>query len=195
MADHPILFSAPMICAILREIEKPGMGKTRRRIYSPGHETDPAHLVRRLANGIESANDGECWEWQRHRNNHGYGKLTINGHGYYAHRLAYELSKGPIPKSLDVMHECDNPACINPDHLVVGTRSKNMADCHARGRSRMPNPRMRGESNGASKLRASDVPIIRQMLREGRTQATIARQFGVSQTAISAIKRGKVWSW
>jgi hypothetical protein len=192
--DLPILFSTPMILALLREAREPGTGKSRRKVYSRGHETDPLHLARRLANGLDDAKDGECWEWRRHRNNHGYGKLTINGRGYYAHRLAYQLSKGAIPTGLDVMHSCDNPACINPAHLSVGSRSKNMADCHARGRSRIPSPRMRGERNGCAKLTALQVLEIRERIAAGEVQRTIAADFGVSQSAIGHIKLGKSWN-
>ncbi len=194
MADHPILFSPPMIRALLREIEQPGTGKTIRKIYCRGKENDTDHLAQRLANGISVSGKSGCWEWQKARNNFGYGTLTINGRTRYAHRLSYELNKGQIPAGLHVMHDCDNPACINPDHLSVGTRSKNMADCHARGRSRIPSPRMRGEENGSAKLTARAVDDIRALLNSGRSQREIAQKFGVSQSAISGIKRGKTWS-
>lgn len=196
MTDRPILFSAPMIRVILREIAAPGTGKTRRRLYvRRGQDPNaPEHLARRLANGLDAAEPGECWEWKRTHNGQGYGELRVAGRMVYAHRLAFELAGGTIPEGLHILHECDNPRCINPEHLTVGTRSKNMRDCHARGRSKIPSPKMHGEANGASKLKASDVSAIRKMLGEGLPQASIAQKFGVSQSNISRIKRGKGWT-
>lgn len=189
MTARPILFSAPMIKALLAGT------KTKRKLYvRKGEDPNaPDHLARRLANGLERAVEGQCWTWTRSTNSAGYGTLTVAGRARYAHRLAYELAKGPIPKGADVMHSCDNPACINPDHLEVGTRSQNMADCHARGRSRIPKPILRGEQNGAAKLTAEQVVDIKQRLGNGETQQTIADDFGVSQTLISAIKLGRLW--
>lgn len=190
MTDKPIIFSAPMIRALLDG------RKTRKRIYVRKGEdfNSPEHLAKRLANGIDAAPEGECWEWQRSRNQHGYGTLTVKGRRAYAHRLAYELAKGPIPLGMHILHECDNPRCINPDHLIAGTQSKNMADCHARGRSRIPSPRMRGESNGSAKLSQKQVDAIRDGLAAGVTQKQLATRFGVSQTLISRINTGRIWN-
>jgi hypothetical protein len=75
-----------------------------------------------------------CWEWQRTRNNCGYGRVTVQGKKVLVHRLAYELWVGPIPRGLVVRHRCDNPACCNPAHLEVGTRRENTQDMMRRGR-------------------------------------------------------------
>lgn len=190
MADKPIIFSAPMIQALLDG------RKTRRRIYARKGEdrNAPEHLAKRLANGLDDAPEDGCWEWQRTRSRDGYGTLTINGRAAYAHRLAYELSKGAIPDGMDVMHSCDNPRCINPDHLSAGTRNQNMADCHARGRSRIPTPRLTGESNGSAKLTKAKVAVIRDGLAAGVTQQQLADRFGVSQSLIGKISRGEIWN-
>lgn len=188
--DRPIIFSGPMIRALLD-------GRTeRRRLYVRKGEdrNSPEHLARRLANGLDAAEPGGCWEWRRAHNGDGYGTLTVNGKRAYAHRLAFELSGGIIADGLDVLHECDNPSCINPEHLTAGTRSKNMADCHARGRSRIPSPRMKGETNGSAKLTSEAVASIRQALARGEVQRIIADRHGVSQTLVSAIKRGRLWN-
>jgi hypothetical protein len=83
---------------------------------------------------------GECWEWKGKRQRPsrvspgGYGIVRRFGRALFAHRYAYELRVGPIPSGTLILHSCDNPPCVNPDHLSVGTQSKNIADMWARGR-------------------------------------------------------------
>lgn len=74
-----------------------------------------------------------CWEWQAAKTN-GYGRINVEGRAIPAHRLAYELTNGPIPQGLFVLHSCDNPGCVNPEHLRAGTALDNMLDRSARGR-------------------------------------------------------------
>jgi hypothetical protein len=189
LKERPILFSAPMVRALLD-------GRThRQRLYAP-RGSDPAapeHLTRRLANGLDAAEDGRCWGWQRTRNDDGYGQLSVAGRMVYAHRLAFELSVGPVPKGLHILHSCDNPSCINPAHLSPGTRSQNMKECGERGRARIPQPIKLGEENGAAKLLEVDVLSIRRLLSKGDTQRSIAERFNVSQQTVAGIKSGKKW--
>jgi hypothetical protein len=190
MTDKPITFSAPMVRALLD-----GRAERRRLYVRKGEDPNsPQHLAERLANSLDVAEPGKCWVWRRAHNGDGYGTLTVSGRTVYAHRLAFELSGSVIPDGMDVLHKCDNPSCINPDHLSAGTRSKNMADCHARGRSRIPSPRMKGEANGSAKLTRECVEIIRDGLAAGVTQQRLADRFGVSQTLISRINRGEIWN-
>lgn len=189
MKSRPILFSAPMIRALLD-------GRTvRRRLYAPTG-TDPAsheHLARRLANGLDDAPDDGCWNWQRTTNGDGYPMLRVSGRMVYAHRLAYELGVGAVPEGLHILHSCDNPRCINPKHLSPGTRSQNMKECSERGRARIPKPIKLGEENGAAKLNDVDVRSIRRLLFKKITQREIAERFDVSQQIVSKIKAGKLW--
>lgn len=187
MRERPIIFNADMVRAVLD-------GRKTRIYPSAGcDKNSKEHLAMRLANGCAMNDVTGCWEWQRHRNNHGYGKLTINGRGCYAHRLSYQLVKGDLPQGMEVLHSCDNPACINPEHLSAGTHSQNMKDCTFKGRAKMPTVSVRGERNGAAKLREVDIRSIRRLLDKGWRQSDIAVRFGISQSQVSQIKRGKSW--
>ena len=103
-----------------------------------------------------------------------------------AHRVSYELSKGEIPTGLMVRHECDNPGCVNPTHLVVGTARDNVRDRVDRGRS----ADRRGERHPLAKLTGSAVKAIKNSALAGKDLAEI---FGVSQASVSLIKNNKHW--
>jgi YHS domain-containing protein len=121
-----------------------------------------------------------CWLWTAATDGKGYGRFD----NMAAHRFAYELYIGPIPDKLFVCHKCDNPPCVNPDHLFLGTQKDNMLDCSRKGRT----------SSGAYKLNRDQVEQIRERYKPGIvTQAQLGQEFGVSKAAISAITRCTRW--
>ena len=83
---------------------------------------------------------GGCWLWTGARTSRGYGSFRVTGYSWSAHRLAYEFHWGPVPAGLHVLHRCDNPRCVRPAHLYVGTPSDNLADALARGRRKASAP-------------------------------------------------------
>lgn len=138
-----------------------------------------------------SENLNDCWVWKGSDNGRGYGKFEINKRHCRAHRVSFELFVGPIPENLCVCHSCDNPGCVNPSHLFLGTRQENMDDKVRKNRQ----SRIRGEKQGLHKLTEELVYQIREMLEQGHSQRKIAKMFGVSQGAIFFIKSGKNWGW
>ena len=117
-----------------------------------------------------------CWHWAGKTFVRGlpYGYITINSRPYLAHRAAYETWVGPIPRGLLVRHKCDNPPCINPDHLELGTNKDNSQDMVQRNRS-------------CRKLSDEDVKKIRQLSAEGHSRVEVARLFNVAACTISQI--------
>lgn len=98
----------------------------------------PEPLLERFWGKVNVRGGDECWEWlagTQNRERGEYGKFWVDGDTVPAHRFAYEISKGPIPEGLFVCHSCDNPKCVRPDHLWVGTNEDNMRDCIEKGRN------------------------------------------------------------
>lgn len=132
-----------------------------------------------------------CWEWVAHKNNDGYGAIRYNRKMVKAHRLAWILTNGDIPEGLCVCHKCDNPACVRPGHLFLGTRKENMRDMAAKGRNYVPD--VTGAKNPGAKLSVKQVQEIRARALAGETQAALGREFGLTQSGISNITRKNRW--
>ena len=108
-----------------------------------------------------------------------------------AHRLSFELHHGKIAEGLECCHRCDVPACVNPNHLFIGTHTDNMRDCEIKGR----NPHRKGEKHHKAKLTDETVRLIASELKNRTaTQWEIAKKFGVTQSTVSLIKLGKIWT-
>jgi DNA-binding XRE family transcriptional regulator len=143
----------------------------------------------------------DCWLWMG-ATAHGYGSFTSDGKTWRAHRLSYLWAYGELPNDLDVLHSCDTPPCVNPDHLFLGTQADNMADMATKGRSIKgrsvknkthiyPNQR----KSVPQKLTADQVCAIRRIRKEeGMTTRKLGKMFNVHHTTIGAILRGEYWS-
>lgn len=127
----------------------------------------------------------QCILWTGMVRTDGYGCLTIDGKLIAAHRASYERFIGKIPDGMLVCHKCDNPLCVNPGHLFLGTHKDNTADMMAKGRNR------HGNGVGTSKLTDDAVRAIRE---DTRGPSELARAIGVSKATISKIKNGKAWT-
>jgi hypothetical protein len=133
---------------------------------------------------VEKA-DG-CWMWRGRKSKIGYGYFDMNGRSYLAHRVSMLFTHGAVDEATDVLHKCDNPSCVNPEHLSFGTHAENMRDKVERGRQR------RGSRCCAAKLTEEQVSIIKAA---GRSvpRLVMAKQFGVNRQAISNILCGRKW--
>lgn len=151
--------------------------------------TEPRSPLERFQEKVLQKNDRGCAEWNGSKYPSGYGSFWFEGRVQVASRVAWLLFRGPIPDGLWVLHECDNPPCVNPDHLFLGTRQDNVDDMDSKGRrASLP-----GELNPKSKLTAKDVVAIRE-LSGTKSQRELAAKYGVTKTAIRLIQQGKNWS-
>ena len=130
---------------------------------------------------------GDCWIWTGHKDPNGYGRLNIDLVPRLAHRLMMELEGHQITPDQFVCHKCDNPSCVNPAHLFIGTAADNSGDMTQKGRS------CRGERNGHSKLTENEVLDIRKRYDGGEVQSKIAKEYGLHQVTVSEIVTRKIW--
>jgi len=142
-----------------------------------------------------AAVEGPCVEWDGARQAQGYGMTRTKSSGrklLRAHRVKFEEAFGPIPGGLQVLHRCDNPPCVSPDHLFLGTREDNTRDMKTKGRySRVTGP---GESNGNARLTEEEVLEIRARFSRGEVGNRLAKEFGVSAKLIYLIRDREVWA-
>jgi hypothetical protein len=148
-------------------------------------------LVERFWKRVDKS--GDCWLWTGGKHDFGYGIFSPGRYTrIYAHRFSYELHYGPVPDGLYVLHRCDNPPCVNPAHLWLGTHLDNTADRHRKGRSRGHD--LIGEDHPRAKLTAAQVHDIRERYASGQASGVqLAREFGVRPTNISRIVLGQTW--
>lgn len=130
-----------------------------------------------------------CWLWTGSVNSWGYGRLGINRAQRAAHRLSYVTFIGEIPARLRVLHRCDVPCCVNPDHLFLGTDSDNVQDCLSKHR----HVALKGEANAKAKLSEKSVASLRERVVNHGSITRWAKEFGVSRRAIMFALKGTTW--
>ena len=139
-----------------------------------------------------------CWEWTACTDRHGYGHIQVSNKKTLAHRVSYLLHVGEIEDGLSVCHRCDNPKCVNPKCLFLGTHKENMQDMYRKGRRQA----VVGERTHQARLRSVDVRAIKKLLLrypvrmrgDGRgINSFLARWFGVNVSCISLIIEGRNW--
>ncbi|WP_367304246.1 HNH endonuclease [Demequina muriae] len=157
------------------------MGAARRK-FRPIELSNSA--IESFHNKYQAPGDG-CWLWKG-ANVRGYGLFR----GYRAPRVAYFLAHGVDPKDLSVCHTCDNPSCVNPAHLFLGTAKENADDRQAKGRGKQPF----GEDGPGAKLTKEQALEIKALIEDGSlSQRKIARMYGINQSNVSDMKRGIQW--
>lgn len=154
-----------------------------------------AKTLQRFWSKVEKRSDDECWEWKAGKTPAGYGLFYFEGRRIGAHRFALMTVVGRIDENIFACHRCDNPLCVNPSHLFLGTQSDNMLDMSAKGRHfahATPERVLRGEDHGMARLTWEQVGTIRS-LADQKTQEELSEEYGVSVRVIQLIILNKAW--
>jgi hypothetical protein len=137
---------------------------------------------------VDKNGSNGCWIWTGNtKHSEGYGRILVFGKRMKAHRFSWQLAHGSLPSELDVCHTCDNPACVNPMHLFLGTHKENMQDKALKCRA------LHDERHPMAKLTRPQVIEILSLCDKGHTRVALSKKFHVSEAAISAIANGKSW--
>lgn len=148
------------------------------------------HLIRRFWGKADKREDG-CWEWQSAKMPKGYGIFTVLLEGKYvgvlAHRMAWLITYSDVPTELYVCHKCDNPKCVRPEHLFLGTHADNLGDQKAKGRSRF------GSKHHGAKVTEEDVKDMFALREQGLTHKQIAEKYNMSRPNVTVILNGRTW--
>lgn len=146
-------------------------------------------VERFMAKVDRSGGEESCWIWTARKTPQGYGRFSVKGVSSLAHRVSFEIHTGVVAVGLCVLHRCDNPSCVNPKHLWVGTNFENVQDKVSKGRHH----NSAGMANGNRKLSESDVIEIRALVAQGVKRSEIAAKFGIVASYVNAISAKKTW--
>jgi HNH endonuclease len=142
-------------------------------------------MIERFARFVDVRGLNECWPWTGCKSVWGYGRFAVGNTQKYAPRMMWFFENGKIPDAMSVLHHCDNPACVNPNHLYLGTQRQNMLDAYARKRKKPVC--FQGADNPSAKLSDLEVEAARKMNDEGWSHGEIAKQFGLNRQTISNV--------
>jgi hypothetical protein len=158
-------------------------GRLRRFIHKHGHSKGP--IIPTEIRFWSKVNKTEgCWLWEACVNSWGYGQFKLNGKQKQAQRVSWMLNFGPIPEGMEVLHKCDNPPCVRPDHLFLGSQDDNMKDKNYKNRQAF------GERQGSAKLTEDQIRLIRV---SNKSSITLGLEYNVSESTIVRIKSRKTW--
>lgn len=151
--------------------------------------------VRFWARVNREAGADACWPWTGGKTSAGYGAIMVNYKNILAHRFSYELHNGPIPEGMFICHKCDNPACVNPTHLFLGTPQDNMDDMISKGRQVLTEPpTFFGEDHPNAALTWEQVDEMRQLFATGQcSPAELASRYHITKANVGYIIHWRTW--
>ncbi len=165
------------------------MQEAKSKVRPIAAEINPSDVqIAKFWKFVNKKGNDECWEWAGRYCTRGYGVLSIKSADRLAHRISYRIAYGHLPTEMLVCHRCDNPKCVRPDHLFLGTSLDNVRDAINKGRACLL-----GEESAASKIKTSDVLKIRQMAKDGIPCAVIAKSFPINDSQVLNIFHRRSW--
>jgi ribosomal protein L40E len=225
-AQHPsgypkFIYEGKVVAAhrFMYELVHGGIPENANVLHSCGNSlcVRPEHLLCRYDDGYEPGmqfhtpwrerfwsyvdKSGDCWEWTGCDNGHGYGVFGVANDSKAAHRVSYEMEHGPIPEGMEVCHHCDNPCCVRPSHLFLGTQADNMRDMYSKGRQSSSEVRSegarrqpRGEEHHFATLSNEEARQIWQLHLTGMRKVDMAQRLNVKVNAVYRVTNSDCWA-